>query len=48
MRDVDTIDQVLRLLAAVWSTIHENNCSTPGTRQVDALLDERLSMSVST
>jgi hypothetical protein len=40
MRDLDTIDSELRLLAAVrWSIEHGGE---PSSRQVDELLDERL------
>lgn len=41
MRDIDVIDQELRLLAAVRSTIREQG-GQPTSSRVDALLDERL------
>ncbi len=40
MRDLDTIDSELRLLAAVRWSIREHG-GEPSSRQVDALLDER-------
>jgi hypothetical protein len=40
MRDLDTIDSELRLVAAVRWSIREH--SEPSSRQVDELLDERL------
>jgi hypothetical protein len=41
MRDLDTIDSELRLLAAVRRSIHEHG-GEPSSRLVDELLDERL------
>jgi hypothetical protein len=41
-RDRDTIESELRLLAAVRRSIHEYG-GKPSSRQVDELLDERLS-----
>jgi hypothetical protein len=41
MRDRETIDAELRLLAAVRQSIREQG-GQPGSRQVDDLLDERL------
>ena len=41
MRDLDTIDSELRLLAAVRRSIREHG-REPSSRQVDELLDERL------
>jgi hypothetical protein len=41
MRDLDTIDSELRLLAAVRWSIREHG-GEPSSRQVDELLDERL------
>lgn len=41
MRDLDTIDAELRLLAAVRRSIREHG-GEPSSRQVDELLDERL------
>jgi hypothetical protein len=41
MRDFDTIDSELRLLAAVRRSIREHG-GEPSSRQVDELLDERL------
>jgi hypothetical protein len=41
MRDRDTIDSELRLLAAVLWSIREHG-GKPSSRQVDELLDERL------
>jgi hypothetical protein len=40
MRDLDTIDSELRLLAAVRWSIREHG-GEPSSRQVDELLDER-------
>jgi hypothetical protein len=40
MRDLDTIDSELRLLAAVRRSIREHG-DEPSSRQVDELLDER-------
>ena len=40
MRDPDTIDAELRLLAVVRRSIRENG-GEPSSRQVDELLDER-------
>ena len=40
MRDLDTIDSELRLLAAVRRTIREGG--EPSSRHVDELLNERL------
>jgi hypothetical protein len=40
MRDLETIDSELRLLAAVRWSIREHD-GEPSSRQVDALLDER-------
>jgi hypothetical protein len=39
MRDLDTIDSELRLLAAVRRSIREHG-GEPSSRQVDELLDE--------
>ena len=41
MRDLDTIDSELRLLAAVRWSIREHG-GEPSSRHVDELLDERL------
>jgi hypothetical protein len=41
MRDLDTIDSELRLLAAVRRSIREHG-GEPSSRHVDELLDERL------
>ena len=41
MRDLETIDSELRLLAAVRWSIREHG-GEPSSRQVDELLDERL------
>jgi hypothetical protein len=41
MRDLDTIDSELRLLAAVGWSIREHG-GEPSSRQLDELLDERL------
>jgi hypothetical protein len=41
MRDLDTIDSELRLLAAVRWSIREHG-GEPSSRQVDELLDERI------
>jgi hypothetical protein len=41
VRDLDTIDAELRLLAAVRRSIREHG-GEPSSRQVDELLDERL------
>jgi hypothetical protein len=41
VRDLDTIDSELRLLAAVRWSIREHG-GEPSSRQVDELLDERL------
>ncbi|MGB7868790.1 MAG: hypothetical protein WBM01_11025 [Mycobacterium sp.] len=41
MRDLDTIDSELRLLAAVRWSIREHG-GKPSSRQVDEWLDERL------
>ena len=41
MRDVETIDAELRLVARAWRVAGEMNC-TPSTAHIDALLDERL------
>ena len=40
VRDLETIDAELRLLAAVRRSIREQG-DEPGSRQVDELLDER-------
>jgi len=40
VRDLDTIDSELRLLAAVRRSIREHG-GEPSSRQVDELLDER-------
>jgi hypothetical protein len=40
VRDLDTIDSELRLLAAVRRSIREHGVE-PSSRQVDELLDER-------
>ncbi len=40
MRDLDTVDSELRLLAAVRRSIREHG-GEPSSRRVDALLDER-------
>ena len=42
MRDLEIIDCELRLLAALRRTVRRIRCE-PSTRQVDELLDERLS-----
>jgi hypothetical protein len=42
MRDRETIDSELRLLAAVRPSIREHG-GEPSSRQVDELLDERVS-----
>jgi hypothetical protein len=44
MRDVDTIDSELRLLAAVRRSIREHGGES-SSRQVDELLDERNELS---
>ena len=44
MRDLDTIDSELRLLAAVRWSIREHG-GEPSSRQVDELLDERSELS---
>jgi hypothetical protein len=41
MRDLDTIDAELRLLAAVRASIREHGGPQPSIGQVDELLDER-------
>jgi hypothetical protein len=41
MRDIETIDSELRLIAAVRRTIREHG-GEPSSRQVDELLDEHL------
>jgi hypothetical protein len=41
VRDIETIDSELRLLAAVRRSIREHG-GEPSSRQVDELLDERL------
>ena len=41
MRDLDTIDSALRLLAAMRWSIREHG-GEPSSRHVDELLDERL------
>jgi hypothetical protein len=46
MRDRDTIDDELRLLAAVRRSIRQHG-GEPSSRQVDEVLDERLSASES-
>jgi hypothetical protein len=45
MRDLDTIDSELRLLAAVRRSIREHG-GEPSSRQVDELLDERNGLSL--
>ena len=40
MRDIETIDGELRLLARAWRVAGEMNC-TPSTAHIDVLLDER-------
>jgi hypothetical protein len=40
MRDIETIDGELRLLARAWRVAAEMNC-TPSTAHIDVLLDER-------
>jgi hypothetical protein len=42
MRDIETIDPDLRLIAAVRRSVREDG-GEPSSRQVDELLDERLS-----
>jgi hypothetical protein len=42
MRDIETIDGELRLLARAWRVAGEMNC-TPSTAHIDVLLDERAS-----
>jgi hypothetical protein len=44
VRDLDTIDSELRLLAAVRWSIREHG-GEPSSRHVDELLDERLEIS---
>jgi hypothetical protein len=44
MRDLDTIDSELRLVAAVWWSIREHG-GEPSSRLVDELLDERIEIS---
>jgi hypothetical protein len=46
MRDPETIDPELRLLAAVRWSIREHG-GEPSSRQVDELLDEHLEISAS-
>jgi len=41
MRDLDVVEQELRLLAAVSRTIRDESGGDPGDRQINALLDER-------
>ena len=40
MRDIETIDAELRLLARAWRVAAEMKC-TPSTAHIDVLLDER-------
>jgi hypothetical protein len=40
MRDIETIDAELRLVARAWRVAGEMNCTT-STAHIDALLDER-------
>jgi hypothetical protein len=42
MRDIETIDAELRLLARAWRVAGEMNCR-PSTAHIDVLLDERAS-----
>jgi hypothetical protein len=42
VRDIETIDSELRLIAAVRRSIREHG-GEPSSRQVDELLDERVS-----
>jgi hypothetical protein len=44
MRDIETIDGELRLLAAVRRTARELSGRTPSTELIDALLDERAAL----
>jgi hypothetical protein len=45
MRDIETIDGELRLLAREWRTaLHVTGC-TPSTARIDQLLDERAATS---
>lgn len=45
-RDVDTIDQELRLLAAVRTRTRELDGGTPSIELADQLLDERLTITM--
>jgi hypothetical protein len=41
VRDIETIDAELRLLARAWRVARELNGCTPTTAHIDELLDER-------
>jgi hypothetical protein len=41
MRDIETIDGELRLLARVWGAARHMTGRTPSTAHIDDLLDER-------
>jgi hypothetical protein len=41
MRDIETIDGELRLLARVWGVARQMSGRTPSTAHIDELLDER-------
>jgi hypothetical protein len=41
MRDIETIDGELRLLARVWGVARHMSGRTPSTALIDQLLDER-------
>ena len=41
MRDIETIDGELRLLARVWGVARHMTGRTPSTAHIDDLLDER-------
>jgi hypothetical protein len=41
MRDLETIDSELRLLAAIRRLVREEECRKPSTRRIDQLLNER-------
>ena len=41
MRDIETIDGELRLLARAWRVAHELCDQMPSTAHIDELLDER-------
>jgi hypothetical protein len=45
MRDIETIDGELRLLAGEWRAARHLNGRTPSTARIDQLLDERAATS---